>query len=128
MEVLHIDVEVQVDQQGYILVPSREARPRREPILGPLLSHPRQTMARSLWICPRRAGPAAEERQGDQGRQADRKTDRKGERVGRGNYGAGTSPCALAHVPCCHTKEGSIRVGLKDGGKRERYFFVYFFL
>ena len=43
---------------------------------------------------------------------------------GRGNYGAGTSPAgALAHVPCCHTKGGSIRVGLKDGGKKERVFF-----
>ena len=43
---------------------------------------------------------------------------------GRGNYGAGTSPAgALAHGPCCHTKGGSIRVGLKDGGKRERFFF-----
>ena len=32
-----------------------------------------------------------------------------------------TSPAgALAHVPCCHTKGDSIRVGLKDGGKRER--------
>ena len=41
-----------------------------------------------------------------------------------GNYGAGTSPAgALAHGPCCHTKGGSIRVGLKDGGKRERFFF-----
>ena len=27
---------------------------------------------------------------------------------------------ALAHVPCCDTKGDSIRVGLKDGGKRER--------
>ena len=45
---------------------------------------------------------------------------------GRGSYGAGTSPAgALAHVPCCHTKGGSIRVGLKDGGKRERYFFCF---
>ena len=43
-----------------------------------------------------------------------------------GNYGAGTSPAgALAHGPCCHTKGGSIRVGLKDGGKRERYFFFF---
>ena len=41
-----------------------------------------------------------------------------------GSYGAGTSLAgALAHVPCCHTKGGSIRVGLKDGGKRERYLF-----
>ena len=87
-------------------------------------------MARSLWICPRRAGPAAEEKQeDDQGRQADRKTDRKGGAGGgRGNYGAGTSPAgALAHVPCCHTKGGSIRVGLKDGGKRERYYLFIFF-
>ena len=90
-------------------------------------------MARSLWIYPRRAGPEAEEKQeDDQGGQADRKTDRRGGRVGEGgSYGAGTSPAgALAHVPCCHTKGGSIRVGLKDGGKRERYlfFFCFFFL
>ena len=74
-----------VDQQGNILVRSREAWTRREPELGPLLSHPRQTMARLLWISPRRAGPAAEERQRNgQGRQADRTTDRneKGGRVG----------------------------------------------
>ena len=71
-------------------------------MLGPLLSHPRQTMARSLWICPRRAGPAAEERQGDdQGRQADRKTDRKGGRWGKGELRGGdvpsrrVSPCTL---------------------------------
>ena len=86
-------------------------------------------MARSLWICPRRAGPEAEEEQeDDQGGQADRKTDRRGGGVGGGrggNYGAGTSPAgALAHEPCCHTKGGSIRVGLKDGGKRERYLYI----
>ena len=49
-------------------------------------------MARSLWICPRRAGPAAEERlRNDQGRQADRTTDReKGGRVGEaGTRGRG---------------------------------------
>ena len=44
--------------------------------------------------------------------------------MGEGNYGAGTSPAgALAHVPCCHTRGVPIRVGLKDGGKRERFFF-----
>ena len=43
-----------------------------------------------------------------------------------GSYGAGTSPAgALAHVPCCHTKGGSIRVGLKDGGKRGGYLFFF---
>ena len=43
----------------------------------------------------------------------------EGGRVGEeGNYGAGTSPAgALAHEPCCHTKGGSFRVGLKDGGR-----------
>ena len=48
-------------------------------------------MARSLWICPRRAGPAAEERQrNDQGRQADRTTDREKE-LKKGRVGeAGT--------------------------------------
>ena len=35
-----------------------------------------------------------------------------------GNYGAGTFPAgALAYEPCCHTKGGSFRVGLKDGGR-----------
>ena len=59
-------------------------------------------MARSLWICPRPAGPAAEEKQeDDQGRQADRKTDRKGGRVGEGEPRGGNvpsrrvSPCTL---------------------------------
>ena len=43
---------------------------------------------------------------------------------GRGNDGAGTSPAgALAHGPCCHTKGGSIRVGLKDGGRGRGIFF-----
>ena len=59
----------------------------------------------------------------------DKRTGRqtgRGSGGGRGNYGAGTSLAgALAHVPCCHTKGGSIRVGLKDGGKRERYFFLF---
>ena len=59
-KVLGIDVEVGDQPAGHILVLSREARTRREPWLGPVLSHPRRTMARSLWICPRRAGPAAE--------------------------------------------------------------------
>ena len=28
-----------------------------------------------------------------------------------------TSPAgALAHLPCCHTNGGTIRVGLRDGG------------
>ena len=92
-------------------------------MLGPFLSHPKQTMARSLWICPRRAGPAVEEIQGDdQGRQADRDGQEGGAGGGRGNYGAGTSPAgALAHVPFV------VRVGLKDGGKRERYYYFLFF-
>ena len=59
-EVLGIDVEVGDQPAGHILVLSREARTRREPWLGPVQSHPRRTMARSLWICLRRAGPAAE--------------------------------------------------------------------
>ena len=55
-----------------------------------------------------------------------RQTGRGGE--GRGNYRAGTSPAGtLAHVPCCHTKGGSICVGLKDGGKRERYYEYYYY-
>ena len=42
-----------------------------------------------------------------------------------GNYGAGTSPAgALAHEPCCHTKRGSFRVGLKDG-ERGRGIYAY---
>ena len=48
-----------------------------------------------------------------------------------GNYGAGTSPAgALAHEPCCHTKGGSFRVGLKDGGRGRgiyAYIYIYFF-
>ena len=34
---------------------------------------------------------------------------------------------ALAHVPCRHTKGGTIRVGFKDGGKRERYYDFYYY-
>ena len=42
-------------------------------------------------------------------------------------YGVGTSPAgALAHLPCCHTKGDTIRVGFKDGGERgEDFFFPY---
>ena len=55
----------------------------------------------------------------DQGRQEDRKTDGRGDGWEKGGkYGAGTSPAgALAHLPCCHTKGDTIRVGLKDGGE-----------
>ena len=47
-----------------------------------------------------------------------------------GNYGAGTSPAgALAHEPCCHTKGGSFRVGLKDGGRgRGIYAYIYIYI
>ena len=46
------------------------------------------------------------------------------------NYGAGTSPAgALAHEPCCHTKGGSFRVGLKDGGRgRGKYAYIYIYI
>ena len=41
-----------------------------------------------------------------------------------GNYGAGTSHAgALAHEPCCHTKGGAFRVGLKDRGRGRGIFF-----
>ena len=85
-------------------------------------------MARSLWIYPRRAGPEAEEKQeDDQGGQADRKTDRREGGWGKGGAtGRGRPAGALAHVPCCHTKGGSIRVGLKDGVKRGGIFFFFF--
>ena len=79
-------VMLQVHQQGGSLSYSA-ARPGREESQGwdHSTNHGKRSMARSLWICPRRAGPAAEEKQeDDQGRQADRKTDRKGGRVGEG--------------------------------------------
>ena len=88
-------------------------------------------MARSLGICPQQAGPEVEGKQeDDQGGQADRKTDRRGGGWGKGGTtGAGTSPAgALAHELCCHTKGGSFRVGLKDGGRgRGIYIYIYFF-
>ena len=82
-----------------------------------------------------RGGPVLRQRrdkEDDQGRQADRKTDGRRGRVGGagGSYGAGTSPAgALAHLPCCHTKGDTIRVGLKDGGERGRgpFFFPLFY-
>ena len=77
---------LQVHQQGASLSYSA-ARPGREESQGwdHSTNHGKRSMARSLWIGPRRAGPAAEEKQeDDQGRQADRKTDRKGGRVGEG--------------------------------------------
>ena len=87
------------------------------------MSHPRQTMARSLWICPRR--PVRRQRQGDD--QEDSRTGRQtegGKGGGGGRFGMVTSPAgALAHLPCCHTKGDTIRVGLKDGGERGDVFF-----
>ena len=57
-------------------------------------------------------------------RDKDRKTDQGGKGGGGGRFGMGTSPAgALAHLPCCHTKEDTSRVGLKDGGEREEVFF-----
>ena len=80
-------------------------------------------MARSLWICPPRAGPEAEQKQeDDQGGQADRKTDRRGAGGGRGEPRGGDVPSsALAHEPCCHTKGGFLSRWPQRRGKRERY-------
>ena len=63
--------------------------------------------------------------------QEDRRKGKKG--GGRGELrGGGASPAgALAHLPCYHTKGDTIRVGLKDGGKRENAppsLFFFFFL
>ena len=68
----------------------------------------------------------------------DKKTTKEDKRTGRQtgggdgwgkHYGAGTSPAgALAHLPCCHTKGDTIRVGLKDGGgKGEGHVFFFGF-
>ena len=58
-------------------------------------------------------------------RRRPRKTRGQKDRRRRGWVGAGgkeragTSPAGeLAHLPCCHTNEDTIRVGLKDGGWR----------
>ena len=70
------------------------------------------------------AGPAAEERQGDN--QEDRRTGRRteeGEGWGRGRFGMGTSPAgALAHSLCCHTKGGYH----SRWPQRRRFFFFCF--
>ena len=53
-------------------------------------------MARSLWICPRRAGPAAEERQGDDQEGPDDKTDENKKEGARGEgvfFFGGTVQC-----------------------------------
>ena len=78
-------------------------------------------MARSLWICPRR--PVLRQRRKKETTKEDNRTGRQtggGEGWGRGgSCGVRTSPAgALAHLPCCHTKGDTIRVGLKDGGER----------
>ena len=49
--------------------------------------------------------------------QEDRRKGKKG--GGRGELRGGASPAGVAHLPCYHTKGDTIRVGLKDGGKRE---------
>ena len=59
-----------------------EARTRREPWLGPEWSHRRQTMARSLWICPRR--PAQQQGRDKKTTKKDKRTDRR-----RGDGGTG---------------------------------------
>ena len=72
-------------------------------------------------------GPVRWQRIDKEATKDDRRTGRQtgGGGETRGDYGAGTSPAgALAHVPCCHTKGDTIRVGLKDGGgRRENFFF-----
>ena len=76
-------------------------------------------MARSLWICPRRAGPAAEERQGDDQEGPDDKTDenkKEGARTGEGAGRVGTMfffppflfhfPLSLRRVMCAAAPDG----------------------
>ena len=41
--------------------------------------------------------------------------------MGEGEPRGGNVPSRrVSPIPCCHTKGGAIRVGLKDGGKRDR--------
>ena len=67
-----VDVEVGGQPAGLRSRTKPQAKTRREPWLGPLWSHRRQPMARSLWICLRRQ---TEERQED---------DKRGGGVGKG--------------------------------------------
>ena len=81
-------------------------------------------MARSLWICPRHAISSAEEKQEDeQGRQAGRKTDRKGGGCMNGEVWGGDVPSGALARTRCHMKRGSIRVG--RGEEREVLFFFF---
>ena len=72
-------------------------------------------MARSLWIYPRRAGPAAEERQGDDQEGKDDKTDKymkEGARTGEGAGRVGEHlffsplPLSLRRVMCAAAPDG----------------------
>ena len=67
-------------------------------------------------------------------RRTGRQTGKKGGGWGKRELGAGDVLAgALAHVPCCHTKGVSPRVGLKDGGggrgrgEAIKGFFFFFF-
>ena len=72
------------------------------------------------------AAPAPVERPG--GHWTGRRTEgRKGGREGEGgDSGMVTSPAdAFVHLPYCHTKGDTIRVGLKDGGERGGVIFFF---
>ena len=83
-------------------------------------------------------GPIRWQRMDKEATKDDRRTGRQtgGGEGGktRGGLRAGTSPAdALAHVPCCHTKGDTIRVGLKgyhsrwpqtEGGEEIFFFFA----
>ena len=80
-------------------------------------------MARSLWICPRRAGPAAEERQGDDQEGPDDKTDENQKEGARGGEGVGRvrtmfffSPPFFSLSPPCKV----MCAAAPDGPKWER--------
>ena len=78
--------------EGHTLVLSRMARTRRKPRVGCAI-HGKQSMAWPLWICPRRAGPAAEERQGGD------KEDKGTGRPTKGEEGWGTGGTTGGSVP-----------------------------
>ena len=113
-----IVVEIQGRPAGLHSRTGPRGQDEKGAIAGTRVEPRRQTMARSLWICPRR--PARRQGRDKKTSKEDKRTERQTERGGAGGEGrAGTSPAgALAHLPCCHTNGDTIRVGLKDGGGR----------
>ena len=74
-------------------------------------------------------GPVLRQRKDKKMTKEDKRTGRqtgRGGGWGKEELRGGDVQSRRVSPPCCHTKGGSIRIGLKDGGKREKYLFFFF--